>query len=356
MKLIRMFVFFVIVLGIHATAFNSIAQTISPVVIEPDLEKKEEGKTSIPDPKTVSSVVEKKKLEKTSEPTPNPTPSPISRSIRPSKFAPKSNPAPSPTPEEELPTYLKDRGTGIPTSIFGTYVRKGEVIVYPFAEYYHDNNFEYKPEEFGFAGNVDFRGKYRAKEALIFVTDNISVEMEAATIKATFEKSPLDTSAMPSKIQETGLGDVEGQIRWRWFKENESRPEVFSYAELVIPHNKNKKLIGTSGVEAKFGTGVIKGFSWGTLTFRGAVEYSASSETKFDFGEFAVEYLKRLSPNWRIFVGVEGKPGEFSVIPELQWHINKNVFVKFNSGFGLTSKAPDFTPEVGVVFSFGGKK
>lgn len=39
---------------------------------------------------------------------------------------------------EDLPFYLKDRGTGIPTSMFGTYVRKEEVLVYPFYEYYYD--------------------------------------------------------------------------------------------------------------------------------------------------------------------------------------------------------------------------
>jgi hypothetical protein len=33
------------------------------------------------------------------------------------------------------PTYLEDRGTGIPTSMFGTYVRRGELLVYPFFEY-----------------------------------------------------------------------------------------------------------------------------------------------------------------------------------------------------------------------------
>ena len=110
-------------------------------------------------------------------------------------------------------------------------------------------------------------------------------------------------------------------------------------------------LIGTSGAQVKFGTGVIRGFSWGTVTARAAVEYSAGSTSKFDLGEYAVEYLKRLSPKWRVYVGVEGSQDEVSIIPELQWHLHRNVFVKFNSGFGLTSKATDWTPEVGVVFT-----
>ena len=44
-----------------------------------------------------------------------------------------------------LPEYLKDRGTGIATPMFGTYIRPGELIIYPFGEYYPDNNFEYSP-------------------------------------------------------------------------------------------------------------------------------------------------------------------------------------------------------------------
>ena len=259
---------------------------------------------------------------------------------------------PTPTP---LPDYLKDRGAGMPTSIFGVYVQRGELIVYPFYEHYRDRNFEYKPEELGAVGDKDFRGRYRANEALIFmaygITDRLSFEMEAATIKATFDKSPADTSGLPKRIVESGLGDVEGQLRWRWRKEDDHHPEVFSYAELVIPHGKQNVLIGTHGVEMKFGTGVIRGYKWGTLTARAAVEYAASSTSKFDQGEYAVEYLKRLSPKWRVFVGVEGKRDELSLIPELQWHLHRHIFVKFNSGVGLTSRAPDWTPEVGVVFT-----
>lgn len=269
---------------------------------------------------------------------------------------PTPTPTPSPKPKPtQTRDFLKDRGMGMSTSIFGTYVRRGELIVYPFYEHYRDRNFEYKPEELSAVGDKDFRGRYRANETLIFVaygiTDNLSFEMEAATIKATFDKSPADTSGLPKRIVESGLGDVEGQLRWRWRKEDDHRPEIFSYAELVIPHHKRKVLIGTSGVELKFGTGIIRGFSWGTVTARAAVEYTAGSTSKYDLGEYAVEYLKRLSPKWRLFVGIEGKQDELSLIPELQWHVHRNVFVKFNSGVGLTSRATDWTPEIGIVFT-----
>ena len=40
------------------------------------------------------------------------------------------------------------------------------------------------------------------------------------------------------------------------------------------------------------------------------------------------------------------------IIGEVQYALTKNVTIKLNSGFGLTKKAPDFAPEVGILFSF----
>ena len=68
--------------------------------------------------------------------------------------------------QEQAP-YLRDRGTGMATSMFGTYVRKGELRLYPFFEWYADHNLEYKPEEFGHLGGEDYRGRYRASEGLV---------------------------------------------------------------------------------------------------------------------------------------------------------------------------------------------
>ena len=45
-----------------------------------------------------------------------------------------------PAPDPPLPVYLRDRGTGVSTSMFGTYVRRRELLVYPFFEYYLDND------------------------------------------------------------------------------------------------------------------------------------------------------------------------------------------------------------------------
>ena len=242
--------------------------------------------------------------------------------------------------------------------MFGTYVRRGEFIVYPFFEYYRDQDLEYNPEELGASGLTDYRGRYRAKEGLVFlgygITDDLAFEMEVAGISATFEKSADDPSALPSSIEESGLGDVEGQLRWRWKKENERRPELFSYFEFVFPHDQEEVLIGTPGWELKLGTGLTRGFRWGTLTVRAAVEYDEASTSHFDLGEYAVEYLKRASRSWRFYVGIEGTSDELSLITEAQWFVTRQIFVKLNNGLGLTSKATDWSPEVGVVFTFGG--
>ena len=48
---------------------------------------------------------------------------------------------------------------------------------------------------------------------------------------------------------------------------------------------------------------------------------------------------------------IEGSEDEASIVPEIQWHINPNIFLKAGSGFALTSKAIDFAPEVGIMFS-----
>lgn len=51
---------------------------------------------------------------------------------------------------------------------------------------------------------------------------------------------------MPSNVRESGLGDVEGQIRYRFQRETATRAELFSYFETVFPLQENKDLIGTS--------------------------------------------------------------------------------------------------------------
>jgi Carboxypeptidase regulatory-like domain len=267
-----------------------------------------------------------------------------------------------PRPQPASPTsvrqpILRDRGTGVPTSMFGTYVAKDELLVYPFFEYYRDRNYEYNPAELNFQGDdQDFRGKYRATESLIFVGygigEDLAVEVEMAAITASLEKAAGDGSNMPARLEESGLGDVEAQLRWRWARETATRPELFSYGEVVFP-NRDQPLTGTDGWELKFGTGLVRGLTWGTVTARAAVEYASGSTSHFDLGEYAVEYLRQISPAWRVYAGLEGTQDELSFIGEVQWHVTRNITIKINNGIGLTSKATDWAPEIGILCRVG---
>jgi len=109
-------------------------------------------------------------------------------------------------------------------------------------------------------------------------------------------------------------------------------------------------LIGTQDWEYALGFAAIKGHRWGTLTGRVALGYS---ESQVELGEYAVEYVKRLSPRWRFLAAVEGEQtDEIAAIVEGQVRLGRHVLLKLNSGFGLTTKAPDVAPEVGLLFSF----
>lgn len=99
------------------------------------------------------------------------------------------------------------------------------------------------------------------------------------------------------------------------------------------------------------GTGMIKGFGFGTMTLRAALEYDNAEEV-VELGEVAIEYLRRVNDVVRVYIGVEGAQDEVVEINELQLHFNEHVFVKLNSSFGVTSKAVDWAPETGIVFRF----
>ena len=76
--------------------------------------------------------------------------------------------------DQPLPDYLQDRGSGIPTSLFGTYIESGQWILYPFYEYSKNTDEEYDPREFGyprpgFAGEEDFFGELTEHEVVLFL-------------------------------------------------------------------------------------------------------------------------------------------------------------------------------------------
>jgi hypothetical protein len=257
--------------------------------------------------------------------------------------------------DEPLPRYLADRGRGIPTSLFGTYIEPGSWLVYPFYEYTKTGAFEYKPSEVGFIGNQDFLGNLVTHEFDLFLayglSDRVSLELEGQLYTtAELTRASNDLSGVPPRMKESGFGELEGQIRYRWMNETEHRPELFSFAEVVFPLQKSKRLIGAQEWGGELGFGAIKGFDWGTMTVRVSLAYD---EGTFEPGEYAFEYLKRISPRWRCVAALEGESDELSLIGEAQWFFSPRAYLKLNSGFGLTKKSPDFAPEIGVMMTVG---
>jgi hypothetical protein len=257
------------------------------------------------------------------------------------------------------PAWLRDRGPGVVTSIFGTYVRRGELLVYPFFEYSRDRDREYQPAEFDMGPNIDFLGRYRSTQKQLFIgyglSDRLAIMVEAAVIEATFDKSPDDTYTTFDRIEESGLADLEGEIRWRIREENEHRPEIFGYLEVTAPSQKDKLIIGDPVWDFRPGLGLIRGYDWGTLLVRTDLEYNREASI-IDIGELAIEYLRRLSPAWRLYLAVEGgeggAPDEWDLVTGLQWWITDRLSLQFNNALGITAKATDWAPQVGLAFSF----
>ncbi len=255
------------------------------------------------------------------------------------------------------PDFLADRGDAIRTSLLATYIKPREFIFYPFYEYTKTSNYEYKASDFGFVGDVDYLGKKVDQEYLVFLSyawnDSWMFEFESALhASAKFTKADNDpVAAVPREIRESGLGDTEAQVRWRYARETATRPEITIMFQAEFPLQRKKKILGTQAWG--FGTGVIltKGYPFGTFSLRGQINHDRGDrETKF--GEYAIDYLKKLSPQWTIALTLEGEESELSVIGEAQYALSRNATLKLNLGQGLTKKDRQFAPEIGVLFRF----
>ena len=259
---------------------------------------------------------------------------------------------------------LQDRGPGVPTSNLGTYVGVGELLVEPAFEYRRNRDLEYNPVDLGFASPSEYKGRYRESEELLFLayglSDRLAVELEAGLIQASLRKAANDTSALPERLTESGLGKLRTRLDWRWLTESGRRPEVFSYGEVFFPHDRGNRLVGSPDWVANAGAGVTRGFRWGTLTLRAGIKYEAASASVTDWQEYAVEYLKRLSSKVSIVgavVVVEGDEGY--LVTQLQWHMSPRADVKLTNRFGVTAQALswtsnsfDWAPGIGVVLRF----
>jgi hypothetical protein len=256
------------------------------------------------------------------------------------------------------PSWLKDRGDAISSSMFATYIHPGELVVYPFFEYLRDNNREYQPKEFGLGPEIDFRGRFHSTAEQIFlglgVNDWLALEFEMAHISAELTKSPSDGFLPPGKIRQSGLTDIEGQVRARVARESARWPEFFIYSEFVARTQRARFLISENYWDIKPGVGFIKGFGFGTLSGRINLEYN-HEEKKLDLGELSVECLKRLSPNFRLFVDFEGGEtgslDEWTTVQGFELRLSHSLFLKFDNALGISSKADDWVPQAGLMWA-----
>lgn len=79
----------------------------------------------------------------------------------------------------------------------------------------------------------------------------------------------------------------------------------------------------------------------------------------YPFYEFYWDHNTEYSPEEFGFADkedYEGNLDEVELAVECQVHLNKHVYLKIGSGFGITPKATDIAPEIGVMMKFGGKK
>ena len=251
-----------------------------------------------------------------------------------------------------------DRGTGIRTSMVETYVEPHQLLIYPFAAYSWDHNYEYQPTMFGFGRDQDFRGHYRTTEAAFFlaygVSDWLALELEGSQITATFEKAPADTFGTPARIRETGVADIAGQLRLRLGHERGRRPEFFASVEVLPPMHAGRVLIGDAQWNVKSEIGAVRAYRWGTMTFRTTIEYNRG-DTHWDLGETSLEYLRQLSPAWRILLGIEGgeggAPDDWVLVTAGRWRIARGLDFKFANGLGIFSKSNDWESQIGLLLT-----
>jgi hypothetical protein len=257
------------------------------------------------------------------------------------------------------PAWYRDRGRGIASSLAALDVEKGRLLVHPFFEYVRDHNREYTPQDFGVGPDINYRAQSRRKAAEIYlgygVTDWLALEFEGAYVHETFRKAPEDSFATPARLTEKGVADLEAQVRIRALRERPGRPEILTFFELTARTHPENFLIGDPDWDIRPGVALSKGFGFGSLTGRVNAEYN-HAEKHFDLGEVAVGYQRGLTAKWRLYLGIEGGEGgsmdEWELLPALRWAPLPGLQLRLESSIGISSKAPDWSPQVGVVFAF----
>ncbi len=267
--------------------------------------------------------------------------------------------APALAQETPVARSFADRGTGIPASLFGTYIEQGRLMLYRSSKYLRDADHQYQPTEFGAGPDVDIRARLRSWSAQLWVgygvTNWLAVEMEAAYVHARLDRAPGDTFPTGLPREESGIADIEGQFRTRLRTESRRTPELFAYAEVVIPTQTRSVLVGEPDFDIKPGIGFVKGTGVGTVQGRLGLEYN-HRESKLDFGEVSLEWIRRFSPAVRTHIILEGgETGALAIweqIPGILVTLTRRESLKFDSQIGLSSKSPDWVLQGGLMIAF----
>jgi hypothetical protein len=123
--------------------------------------------------------------------------------------------------------------------------------------------------------------------------------------------------------------------------------------EVLPPQQRDKLLIGDAQWNFKGGLGLIRGYRWGTLTFRTTVEYNRGDK-HWDLGETSLEFLRQLSSATRLFLAIEGGEGgaldDYALVSGVRWRVGRGLYFKFDNVVGLMSKATDWESQVGLLF------
>jgi hypothetical protein len=259
---------------------------------------------------------------------------------------------------QETFNFLRDRGPGMQTSLNATYLAEKEFLFYPFYEYNFVVNEEYIPMDLGYDVDQAYEAKSSSHEALLYlgygISDWLIAEAEVAFINFTQQKSSSDNSTMPSPYKESGIENIDFQLRWRYWKETSKKPELFSNFVLAVPSAGSNKIIGLTGYDFKFASGLIKGFRFGTMIVSSSFQYN-TYDSQFDFLGLDIEYVKRLNDKFRVYVGFDGLPipDAFAVSTNLQIFPKPWMFIRLGNSFGIGSSGLiDFNQEIGVAIYF----
>jgi len=246
---------------------------------------------------------------------------------------------------------------GVRSSMFETYVRPHQWLMFPHFAYTTDHNIDYTPADFGYGADTSaLQGRFRSTEAQLLIayglTDWLALEAEGSHITATFDKSSRDTSAAPARIHESGFADWAVQARMRLARQHGRWPQVFAAFELLPPTQRGKKLIGDLHWNLKGEIGLAREYGWGAMSARTTIEYNRGDH-HWDLGETSLEYMRQVSSAGRLLFAIEGGEGgaldEWVFVSAGRWRIGDGLFIKFANSFGLQGKSTDWETQLGMM-------